>query len=57
MGDLEKGVRQGDPILAYLFIVNLELLFELLKCNVDIRAVTIFNHAFLYTAFANNSVY
>lgn len=55
--NLEKGVRQGDPILAYLFIVNLGLPFELLKCNADIRAITIFNYAFLYTAFANNPVY
>ena len=53
--NLEKGARQGDPILAYLFILASEVLFELIKNNDDIRGVTIFNHAFLYTAFANDS--
>ena len=53
--NLEKGARQGDPISAYLFILTLEVLFELIKNNDDIRGITIFNHAFLYTAFADDS--
>ena len=53
--NLEKGARQGDPISAYLFILALWVLFELIKNNNDIRGVTTFNHAFLYTAFANDS--
>ena len=40
--NLEKGARQDDPILGYLFILALEVLS-------DIRGITIFNHAFLYT--------
>ena len=55
--NLEKGARQGDPISAYLFILALEVLFELIKNNDDIRGITIFNHAFLYTAFADNSTF
>ena len=46
--NLEKGARQGDPIMAYLFIFALEVLFELIKNNnADIRGITSFNHAFL----------
>ena len=52
--NLEKGARQGDPISGYLFILVLEVFFELIKNNVDIRWITIFNHAFLYTAFADD---
>ena len=31
--NLEKGARQGDPISAYLFMLALKLLFELIKNN------------------------
>ena len=55
--NLEKGARQGDPISAYFFILALELLFELIKNNDDIRGITIFNHTFLYTAFADDSTF
>ena len=55
--NLEKGGRQGDPISTNLFILALEVLFELIKNNDDIRGITIFNHAFLYTAFADDSTF
>ena len=48
--NLEKGACQGNPISAYLFILALEVIFELVKNNADIRGITIFNHVFLYTA-------
>ena len=55
--NLEKGARQGDPNSAYLFILALEVLFELIKNNDDIRGITIFNHTFLYTSFADDSTF
>ena len=55
--NLEKIARQDDPILAYLFILPLEVLFELIKNNDDLSGITIFNHAFLYTAFAYDSTF
>ena len=44
--NLEKGAFQGDHILSYLFVLALEVLFELIKNNIDTRGITIFNHAF-----------
>ena len=40
---------------AYLFILALDVLFELFKNNADIRGITIFNHAFLHALFADDS--
>ena len=54
---LKKGAREGDSISAYLFILASEVFFELIKNNTNIRGITIFNHAFLYTAFAEDSIY
>ena len=34
---LEKGARQGEPISAYLPILALEVLFELIKYDTEIR--------------------
>ena len=55
--NLEKVTHQGDSILAYLFILALEVLFELNKNNADIRGTTIFNCAFLYTALLDGSTF
>ena len=46
--NLEEVALQGDPILVYLFILALEVLFELIKNYTDIRGIAIFNDAFLY---------
>ena len=55
--NLEKGAFQGDPILVYLFIFALEVLFELIKNSTDIRVITIFNYAFLCTAITDDSTF
>ena len=55
--NLQKGARQGYPILAYLFMLALDVLFELVKNNADIRGITILNHVFLYTAFVDDSTF
>ena len=52
--NLEKGVCQGDPISVYLFILALEILSLLLKNDTSIKGIKIFDHVFLYTAYAND---
>ena len=54
---LERGARQGDPILAYLFVLALEIFFNLIKTNNDIQGIEIFNHEFLYTAYADDTTF
>ena len=35
---LERGTKQGDSILAYLFIIALEVVFPLIKANPGLKA-------------------
>ena len=52
---LERGARQGDPILAYIFILALEVLSFLVRNNKDIKGFNIFDHRFLYKAYADDT--
>ena len=52
---LEYGARQGDPTLAYLFVLALELFFILIKSNKNIHGINMFNQDFLYTAYADDT--
>ena len=53
---LEKGTGQGDPISAYLFILVLEILFLCIE-NKNIKGLNIFNHIFLYIAYADDTTF
>ena len=55
--NLERGAGQGDPVSAYLFIIALEILFILIKSNNDIQGLEIFNHIFLYSAYADDTTF
>ena len=54
---LEGGTRQGDPILTYLFIIALEVVFSLIKENPDIEGLQCFSHTFLYSAYADDTTF
>ena len=51
---LKKGTRQDDLISAYLFILVLGATFCVDKSNKNIKGLNIFNHEFLYTAYADD---
>ena len=54
---LEKETRQGDPILAYLFIIAFEVVFSLIKANPDIEGLHFFSHTFLYSTYADDTTF
>ena len=54
---LEKGARQEDPISAYLFIIALEIIFAMIKSNLNTKGLNIFNHKNLYTAYADDKTF
>ena len=54
---LEKETKQGDPFLAYLFILALEVVFSLIKTNPDIEGLQFFSHTFLYSAYADDTTF
>ena len=54
---LEKGTRQRDQISAYLFILNLEIVFLFNKKSKKINGLNIFNKTFLYTAYADDTTF
>ena len=54
---LGKATYQGDLISAYLFILVLERVFNLIKQNNDIHDLTFLGHTFLYTACADDTTF
>ena len=54
---LKKGTRQGGPISGYLSILVLEVLFAVIKSNKKINCLKIFEHKFLYGAYANDTMF
>ena len=54
---LGRGARQGDPISAYLFILALEILFHLMRSKPEIKGLAIFDHCYLYSAYADDTTF
>ena len=54
---LEKGASQSNPLSAYLFIIALEIIFAMIKSNPNIKGINIFNHNYLYTAHADDTIF
>ena len=52
--NLEKGAHQGDPVLAYLFILALKVLFIFIKSDDNIKSTEIFKHVFSCTAYPDD---
>ena len=54
---LEKDIRQGDLISAYLFTLVLEIVFLFTKESKKINGLNIFDKTFLYTAYAEDTTF
>ena len=54
---LGRGARQGDPISAFSFILALEILFRLIKAKPEITGLTMLNHCYLYSAYADDTTF
>ena len=54
---LKGGACQGDPVSSYFFIIALEVLFALIKNKVNIKGIDLYDHTFLFTAYADGSTF
>ena len=54
--NLERDACQGDPVSVYLFILVLEILL-FIKKHPEIKVIEIFEHCFLYTAYAHDTFF
>ena len=52
---LERGVRQGDPLSPYLFILAVESLAISIRQNVDIKGIKIGNHEVKLLQYADDT--
>ena len=54
--NIERGVRQGDPLSPYLFILSVEMLSAALKNDTIINGIKINNTEYLISQYADDTV-
>ena len=50
-------IKYQAQISAYLFILVLKIVFNLIKQDKDIHGLTFFDHTFMYTAYADDTTF
>ena len=54
---LQRGVRQGDPISAYLFIIVIEVFFNMVRNNPKVEGLNILGFEYLLTSYADDTTF
>ena len=54
---LQIGAPEFNPVSAYLFILCLEIVLVLIKANKRVKGINIFEHIYLYSAYADNTCF
>ena len=54
---VNRGVRQGDPLSPYLFVLCAEILAIALRKNRDIKGIKYDNHEIKITQFADDTTF
>ena len=53
--EIQRGVRQGDPLSPYLFIIVLEFLAQRIRFTKDIKGITFGRHEIKMTMYADDT--
>ena len=52
---IERGYKQGDLIAPYLFLLCAQILFLMIDNNKDIKGITVQDHSFKISQFADDT--
>ena len=53
--DLQRGIRQGDPLLPYLYLICAEIVSSMLRENKKIKGITLKEKEILLKQFADDT--